>query len=186
MKATRLQEQCPKCGSRLMIKEGEHGDFLACPKFPACKFTKPLPDGDLKIYQKPSPYCGKCEHTGLIPFKNKEGKVIPHTHLFCECNPQGYSNSYPYQYTPEMFDFPLSYSCYRSLCQQHGWADPGDDRAPEISEPIETKVELVRYVSYQNVDGKQLSLLRKNLIQHIDEKLNERLDASKKKKGKYD
>ena len=29
-----------------------------------------------------------------------------------------------------------------------------------------------RHISYQNVDGKQLSLLRKNLIDYIDEKLS--------------
>ncbi len=123
-KALRLEETCPKCGSHLMVREGEDGDFLACPRFPACKFTKPLPDGDLKIYQKPShaPYCEKCHHTGLIPFKNKEGKLIPHTFLHCDCHEINQpEHAHAARLRPEDYDFPMSYDYYRSLCQYHGW-----------------------------------------------------------------
>ncbi len=135
MRAIKLQDQCPKCGTHLMIREGEYGDFLACPRFPACKFTKPLPDNDLAIYKTPSPYCEKCNHSGLLPFKNKKGEVIPHTYLFCECNS---GTPYPFQYTPEQFDFPMSYSCYRSLCREHGWSDPGAYEALGTQEPEPT------------------------------------------------
>lgn len=106
MRALRFEETCPKCGSHLMVREGENGDFLACPRFPACKFTKPLGDKDLKIYQKPPPYCEKCNHTGLIPFV-KEGKIIPNTFLYCECyeEPEHYQ-----QASPGDFDFACSYA----------------------------------------------------------------------------
>ncbi len=43
---------------------------------------------------------------------------------------------YPYRYTPDMFDYPMSYSYYRGLCQEHGWADPGPDRPIEGEEEI--------------------------------------------------
>lgn len=131
-KALRLEETCPKCGSHLMIREGESGDFLACPRFPACKFTKPLPDNDLKIYQKPShpPYCAKCNHTGLIPFKDKKGNLIPHTFLHCDCHEINQPDYYQVA-RPEDYDFPISYSYYRSLCQYHGWPDPGSCEPPE-------------------------------------------------------
>ncbi|MDP2585873.1 MAG: DNA topoisomerase, partial [Candidatus Levybacteria bacterium] len=34
-------EKCPKCGlQNLIIRTGKFGKFLACPKFPDCKFTK--------------------------------------------------------------------------------------------------------------------------------------------------
>ncbi len=34
-------EKCELCGANLVIKYGPHGKFLACPNFPACRFTKP-------------------------------------------------------------------------------------------------------------------------------------------------
>lgn len=39
---------CEKCGSAMVIKSGRFGKFAACPKYPACKNTKPLDkDGNL-------------------------------------------------------------------------------------------------------------------------------------------
>ncbi|MEK7534702.1 MAG: type I DNA topoisomerase [Patescibacteria group bacterium] len=35
-------EKCPKCGSPLVVRTGRFGKFLACSKFPECKFTKAL------------------------------------------------------------------------------------------------------------------------------------------------
>ncbi|MBQ7399647.1 MAG: type I DNA topoisomerase, partial [Clostridia bacterium] len=39
---------CEKCGSTMVIKSGRFGKFAACPKYPACKNTKPL-DKDGKL-----------------------------------------------------------------------------------------------------------------------------------------
>ena len=33
-------ENCPKCGSKLVIRTGRFGKFLSCSKFPECKFSK--------------------------------------------------------------------------------------------------------------------------------------------------
>lgn len=41
---------CEKCGSTMVIKSGRFGKFAACPKYPACKNTKPL-DKDGNIAQ---------------------------------------------------------------------------------------------------------------------------------------
>lgn len=35
-------ELCPECGSSLVIKQGTLSDYIACSRFPECKFTKPL------------------------------------------------------------------------------------------------------------------------------------------------
>lgn len=35
---------CEKCGSKMVIREGRFGKFLACSAFPKCKNTKPLND----------------------------------------------------------------------------------------------------------------------------------------------
>jgi DNA topoisomerase I len=43
---------CEKCGSRMIIKWGRNGSFLACSSYPECKNTKEflrLADGSLKI-----------------------------------------------------------------------------------------------------------------------------------------
>jgi len=126
--ALRLEETCPKCGNHLMVREGEDGDFLACPRFPACRFTKPLTENYFKdnvlinVYKKPSPYCEKCNHTGLIPFKNKEGKVIPHTFLHCGCHEINHpEHGRELRLMPEDYDFPMSPAYYLSLCQYYGW-----------------------------------------------------------------
>lgn len=38
-------EKCDKCGSGLIIKNGRFGKFMACSKYPECKFTKPISTG---------------------------------------------------------------------------------------------------------------------------------------------
>ena len=35
-------EVCEKCGSRMIVKNGRFGKFIACPNYPQCKNTKPL------------------------------------------------------------------------------------------------------------------------------------------------
>ena len=35
-----LDEQCPKCGSNLVIKHGRFGEFTACSNYPKCKYVK--------------------------------------------------------------------------------------------------------------------------------------------------
>ena len=35
-------EKCGKCGSPMQVKNGRYGKFLACTKYPECKFTKPI------------------------------------------------------------------------------------------------------------------------------------------------
>lgn len=38
-------EKCEKCSSNLVIKIGRFGKFMACSKYPECKFTKPISTG---------------------------------------------------------------------------------------------------------------------------------------------
>lgn len=38
-------EKCGKCGAGMVIKSGRFGKFLACSKYPECKFTKPISTG---------------------------------------------------------------------------------------------------------------------------------------------
>jgi len=72
--------------------------------------------------------CPKCNGTSLIPLV-KDGKVIPHTFLHCECYEEELDHYYPLR--KEDFDFSMSYSYYRGLSQYHGWPDPGTDIVEE-------------------------------------------------------
>jgi DNA topoisomerase I len=40
-------EKCPKCGSPMMIKRGRFGKFLACSRYPECKYTQGMSTGVL-------------------------------------------------------------------------------------------------------------------------------------------
>lgn len=42
MKAVGEGEECPKCQSKLVVRSGKFGQFLACSGYPKCKYTKNL------------------------------------------------------------------------------------------------------------------------------------------------
>ena len=33
---------CPNCGSELVYRTGKYGPFLACPKYPKCKYIEKI------------------------------------------------------------------------------------------------------------------------------------------------
>jgi DNA topoisomerase-1 len=37
-----IDEKCERCGAPMQIKNGRYGKFLACTKYPECRFTKPI------------------------------------------------------------------------------------------------------------------------------------------------
>lgn len=38
----RNQEPCPECGAELVIRNGKHGPFLGCSRYPECEYIRPL------------------------------------------------------------------------------------------------------------------------------------------------
>ena len=46
---------CDKCGRTMVVKSSRFGKFLACPGFPECKNTKPMPENEIK---QACPKCG--------------------------------------------------------------------------------------------------------------------------------
>lgn len=64
-------EQCPECGGALMIKEGRYGQFIACPNFPKCRYTK-------RMLNKVGMKCPNNECSGgeIIEIRNKRGRVF--------------------------------------------------------------------------------------------------------------
>ncbi len=61
---------CDKCGSKMVIRTGKFGKFLACPNYPKCKNTKPLEE-EKPIVAK-CPKCGK----NIRQLKSKKGKAF--------------------------------------------------------------------------------------------------------------
>ena len=52
-------ERCPTCGSTLEVRSGRFGPFIACARYPECRFTKPI--GRDKVPDKPSDeLCKEC------------------------------------------------------------------------------------------------------------------------------
>ncbi|HVN68017.1 MAG TPA: topoisomerase DNA-binding C4 zinc finger domain-containing protein, partial [Candidatus Sulfotelmatobacter sp.] len=54
-----LEELCPSCRNKLMIREGRYGKFIACSTYPKCKFTKNLPEEEAKA-KAIQAVCEKC------------------------------------------------------------------------------------------------------------------------------
>jgi DNA topoisomerase-1 len=59
---------CDLCGSKLVKKFGRNGPFLACPRYPECKFTKPL-----KEEEQPVPTGDICPNCGS-PMVQRTGR----------------------------------------------------------------------------------------------------------------
>jgi DNA topoisomerase-1 len=52
--------ECEKCGSKMVVKKGRFGKFLACPNYPECKNTKPYDSetGEAKVSDVDCDKCG--------------------------------------------------------------------------------------------------------------------------------
>lgn len=163
--AWKFEKTCPKCGSHLILREGRKGEFLACPRFPRCKYSEPVTDDNIKSYSPPSPFCEKCNHTGLLPFV-KNGRVIPFAWLDCECRtrqPEHY-----HRFSPEDIDFPVSWDFHRMYSVINELPDPGDNEAPAIRPALEPEPS----PDYRKVEG-QITALRA-MIQDV-QKQNQRV-----------
>jgi len=73
-------EVCEKCGSKMVIKTGKFGKFLACPNFPTCKNTKNL--------DAIAPVVGTCPKCGksIKALKSKTGKVFYGCEGYPDCD----------------------------------------------------------------------------------------------------
>ncbi len=75
---------CEKCGKMMVIKEGRFGEFLACPDYPKCKFTK-------AIVQESEYRCPKCGGK-LIYKRSKKGAKFLGCENYPNCN---FASTYP-------------------------------------------------------------------------------------------
>jgi DNA topoisomerase-1 len=71
---------CGNCGAKLVIKWGRGGEFLACPKYPECKFTRNFErddEGNIKVVEEQTidEKCDKCGRPMQVRF-GRYGKFI--------------------------------------------------------------------------------------------------------------
>jgi DNA topoisomerase-1 len=65
-------ELCPECGSKLLIRNGRFGEFLACSGFPKCHYTakKEAPEPVISTGIK----CPNCETGYIVERISKRGR----------------------------------------------------------------------------------------------------------------
>ncbi|HQJ73828.1 MAG TPA: topoisomerase DNA-binding C4 zinc finger domain-containing protein, partial [Candidatus Dojkabacteria bacterium] len=68
-------EKCPKCGSKMVLKNGKFGKFWACENYPECKTTMPL------LLNEKCPECGR----NLVEKKSRWGKTFKGCSGYPEC-----------------------------------------------------------------------------------------------------
>lgn len=70
---------CENCGRKMVIKSGRFGKFLACPGYPECKNTKPVPEDEVT---QPCPKCGG----KLLKRRSKKGKTFYGCSNYPQCD----------------------------------------------------------------------------------------------------
>ncbi len=78
--AEKTGENCPECGSPLVIRRGKFGEFVACSNYPNCKYIKKEEQKKVEIMP-----CPKCEGT-VIEKKTKRGKIFYGCNRYPKCD----------------------------------------------------------------------------------------------------
>jgi DNA topoisomerase-1 len=68
--AEQTGENCPECGSPLVIRTGRYGEFVACSNYPDCKFIKKEEVQVTEVCE-----CPKCSGK-IVEKKSRKGKVF--------------------------------------------------------------------------------------------------------------
>lgn len=72
-------EDCPECGSPLVIRKGKYGEFTACSNYPTCKYIKQEPKEVKEICKCPT--CGGM----IVEKKSHRGKVFYGCNNYPKC-----------------------------------------------------------------------------------------------------
>lgn len=72
-----LDEECPKCGSKLAQKQGRYGEFTACSNYPKCRFVKMKETGVT---------CPECADGKIVERRSKRGKLFYGCSAFPDCS----------------------------------------------------------------------------------------------------
>ena len=67
-----LEDVCPQCGRRLVIKSGRYGQFRACSGYPECEFKESMIKKEVTPLEETCPQCG----SQLVVRKGRYGTFI--------------------------------------------------------------------------------------------------------------
>jgi DNA topoisomerase-1 len=62
-----LEEACPRCGSKLALKQGRFGEFTACSSYPKCRYIK-MKETGVK--------CPDCDEGNIVERRSKRRKIF--------------------------------------------------------------------------------------------------------------
>jgi DNA topoisomerase-1 len=62
-----LDENCPKCNSQLVLRNGQYGEFISCSAYPKCKYIKQNTIGM---------HCPKCSDGEIVEKKSRFGTMF--------------------------------------------------------------------------------------------------------------
>jgi len=140
-----LQEEtdvkCEKCGRNLIKKWGRNGQFLACPAYPECKFSRPLTEDLPSMHLE-----GKCPKCGsdLVAKTGRYGRFAAcsrypeckHTEAFpigMNCPREGCDGKVVEKVTKRMKVF---YGCSKYPdCDWASWDKPAEEECPSCGNP---------------------------------------------------
>lgn len=71
-------EECPECGSPLVIRNGKYGAFVACSNYPECKYIKPKEESEICA-------CPKCGEGKIVEKRSKRGKIFYGCNNYPKC-----------------------------------------------------------------------------------------------------
>lgn len=71
-------EECPECGSPLVIRNGKYGPFVACSNYPECKYIKPKEESEICA-------CPKCSEGKIVEKRSKRGKIFYGCNNYPKC-----------------------------------------------------------------------------------------------------
>ncbi|MDO4962904.1 MAG: type I DNA topoisomerase [bacterium] len=77
--AEKTGEDCPNCGSPLVIRKGKYGEFTACSNYPKCKYIKQEEKTVTEVCD-----CPKCDGK-IIEKKSRKGKVFYGCNNYPKC-----------------------------------------------------------------------------------------------------
>lgn len=74
--STPIDEICPQCGSKLVIRWGRYGEFISCVNYPKCNYIKKETTG-VK--------CPECKDGEILIRKSKRGRTFYSCSNYPEC-----------------------------------------------------------------------------------------------------
>jgi len=77
--AEKTGENCPECGSPLVIRKSKYGEFTACSNYPTCKYIKAEPKQIVEVCD-----CPNCDGK-IVEKKSKRGKVFYGCNNYPKC-----------------------------------------------------------------------------------------------------